>query len=328
MSVFSAFGGLRIAVVGDVMLDRYLYGRVDRVSPEAPVPVVDLKGTDARPGGAANVALNLKALGAQPLLAGVVGADAHAEELKALLTVSGIETTGLLADPARPTTTKTRIVAGSQQLLRLDEELKDDLNAQIQAGLLDWLQAEAAKGLHGILLQDYNKGVLTTGVIARCLALAAELGVPTLVDPKHRHFFEYKGCTVFKPNLKELSAALGQPLHGQAPAGLAPALGDLQNRMPHEYTLLTLSEHGVLLAPAQGPLVHLPAHRRHIADVSGAGDTVAATMLLAMAAGWLPARAAALANLAGGLVCEQPGVVPPDVQRLAEEAVKHGLDKD
>jgi rfaE bifunctional protein kinase chain/domain len=325
---------LRILVVGDLMLDRYLWGRVSRISPEAPVPVVDVVHEDARLGGAANVALNLRALGASVTLCGSIGTDANGVLFASILAEQGLSAEGLIRLDTRPTTTKTRILGGSQQMLRVDRELSAPLPpAEAQAVLqrLEQLLAPSAAGgaapYDAIVFEDYDKGLLAPELIAAVIgAPAVRAGqIPVLVDPKFRNFFAYAGCTVFKPNVKELGEALGQPLDRADVGGLKAAVSSLRQRMPHALTLLTLSERGVLLADAAGGYHHLPAHVRQIVDVSGAGDTVVSVMAVALAAGLAPPAAAALANLAGGLVCESVGVVPISAERLAAEAQAEGV---
>jgi len=312
--------GRRVLVVGDLMLDRYLWGRVDRISPEAPVPVVDVLREESRLGGAANVALNLLSLGAQPLLCGAIGPDGAGQTLRALLHQHGLSDEGLLICADRPTTAKTRVLGNHQQMLRIDHEDRSPLApddaerlAHDVVSLMDRLQIEA------LIFEDYDKGVLQPALISAATLHATRRNVPVLVDPKHRNFFAYSHCTVFKPNVKELNTALGLQVAANDLAGLQAAVDGLQNRMPHQATVLTLSEHGVLVCrPGHEPR-HIPAHIRQIRDVSGAGDTVVAVMAAALAGGVTVPEAAAVANLAGGLVCEVPGVVPIDPKRLTAE---------
>lgn len=319
---------LRLLVIGDLMLDRYLWGRVSRISPEAPVPVVDVTSEDARLGGAANVALNLRALGAAVTLCGTVGADANGELFTRILAEQGMAADGLITLETRPTTTKTRVIGGSQQMLRVDREqsapLPEAEAARVHARLA---QLVATGPFDAIIFEDYDKGLLSADVIQAVIQSpqVRQRNIPVLVDPKFRQFFAYSGCTVFKPNVKELGEALGQKLDRAELDNLKQAVLTLRQRMPHSHTLLTLSEQGVLLCDAQGQFHHAPAHVRQIMDVSGAGDTVVSVMAVGLAAGLEPPRAAALANLAGGLVCESVGVVPIDAQRLAAEAQHEGV---
>lgn len=316
---FPEFQQLCILVAGDLMLDRYLWGRADRISPEAPVPVVLVQEEEARPGGAANVALNLHALGVAVKLGGVIGQDAAGGELLALMESAGFGTGQVLALSDRPTTLKTRVLAQGQQMLRYDREENSPLPSEAEGRFLALL-LDALPGCHALIFQDYDKGALTPWLIRELTRAACEQGIPVMVDPKFRNFWSYAQCSLFKPNLKELAGGLGRSLGRQDRAAIAAGVAELRARMPHAHTLVTLSEEGMLLfGPGMESGLHLPAHRRRIADVSGAGDTVIAVAGAARAAGYTWAEAARLANLAGGLVCELPGVVPVDPARLAAE---------
>lgn len=311
---------LRLLVIGDLMLDRYLWGRVERISPEAPVPVVDIQRAENRPGGAANVALNLVALGAKPLLCGLVGSDADGDLLLDLATKAGFDTRLLLRSATRRTTLKVRIIGNGQQVLRVDQEDRDPLTpaewAALQAGLAPiWEEVE------GVILQDYDKALLASPLIQAVLSAAAARQIPVVVDPKFRQFHAYAGCTLFKPNLKELNEGLGLRLRGDDRPGLESAIRHLRQQMPHAHTLVTLGGDGMLLV-SEGEATHFPAHRRAIADVSGAGDTVISVMGAGLAAGLPPSAVTYYANLAGGLVCEAVGVVPLDPAALRREAAR------
>jgi len=323
--LFESFNRLRVLIVGDVMVDAYVWGRATRLSPEAPVPVVHVARTENRLGGAANVALNVQALGATPLLCAVVGTDAGGDQMLQLLHAHGLPAAGLVRSAARPTTVKQRILAHGQQLLRIDSEVETDLDAAESAQLLaayDDLLARADV----VIFEDYDKGVLSAAVIAECLARARQRGIPTVVDPKQKNFLAYRGCTLFKPNLKELREGL--KLEFGAPdadrAGFEAAVARLRAVLAPEIVLVTLSEHGVF-AQQDEQKTYLPAHLRTISDVSGAGDTVISIAACCVALGQPAAFTAALANLGGGLVCEQVGVVPVAKQRLLEEAQEAGL---
>lgn len=317
--------GRHALILGDAMLDRYIMGRAERLSPEAPVPVVAVEAEDARPGGAANVALNLAALGLRPHLLATVGDDPAAQTLAHTLHQAGIRAT-LVPLPGRPTTTKTRILARDQHLLRLDQEDDRDLTPDQARPLLNHLtDAWAPQAPAALLLQDYNKGVLTPPVIRAAITMARQRNVPTLVDPKHRHLAAYAGATWLKPNRHELETALDQPLHTATPGQVAQAVATFRNLLPHTHSLVTLAEGGMLWQGPDGPAAHWPAHLRRVRDVSGAGDAVVATLAAALVAGAPPAQAVALANLAGGLVCEIPGVAPVPAPRLWEEAQRLNL---
>jgi D-glycero-beta-D-manno-heptose-7-phosphate kinase len=316
---FPQFKQQQILVVGDVMLDRYIYGQVTRISPEAPVPVVHMRRTEDRLGGAANVALNIGALGGIPLLCSVVGNDADGQKLLEMLPQNGIAVHGTVVSNDRCTTVKTRVVGNHQQMLRLDSEDSFDLTAKESDALLARVADLLEKGGVGaVVLQDYNKGVLTAKTIPAIIALAQKKGVPVAVDPKKNNFFAYQHVALFKPNLKEVRDSL--------PFQIAPELDDLQRasehlraQLQHRWTMITLSDLGLFLDTSHEKGQIYPTFPRKIADVSGAGDTVIAVAALGLSAG-LPAREIALlSNLAGGLVCEVPGVVPVDRERLWEE---------
>ncbi len=303
-------------VVGDLMLDRYLWGRADRISPEAPVPVVEVIKEENRPGGAANVALNLRTMGAEVIVCGLVGKDSDGDLLLDQARIHGFRQELIFASPNRRTTVKVRVLAGTQHLLRVDREDKFPLSAEESALLTAKTIAEIAS-CDAIVLEDYDKGLLQPDFIQALIQEANRQNKPVLVDPKFRQFWQYAGCTVFKPNLKELNEALGLSLVKNDLSGIADASRLLQERMPHTYTLVTLSEQGMLLVPTGEAAIHIPAHPRQISDVSGAGDTVVGVAALSLAAGLEMKQAAYLANLAGGLVCEVAGVAPITPEWLA-----------
>lgn len=321
-SLFEAFNGKRVLVIGDVMTDAYINGNVSRMSPEAPVPVVDLSAQEQRIGGAGNVALNLIALGASAVLASVVGADTAGQELQQLLENANIDTSPLLVSSERKTTIKTRVLAGGKHLLRIDSEDQHDLNYQEESLLQQKITTCLNQGVDGILLEDYNKGVLTKTLIEWLISEANSRNIPVVVDPKKKNFLAYKGCTLFKPNLKELKEGLQLEFnYAKDTTALQKAIEQLQALLQCNYTFVTLSEYGVQLFDGQTHH-YLAAHKRNIADVSGAGDTVIATTCLSLICGAEPKLIAALANLAGGLVCESPGVVSIDKQQLKAEALQ------
>lgn len=318
--ITDGFSGIRAMVVGDVMVDAYLWGRVDRISPEAPVPVVQVTRRSARLGGAANVALNLRALGATPTVVSAVGNDAPAADLERLLAEQELEATGLIRLPGRRTTVKTRVISGGQHVVRVDEEMEGDLSPDEERAFLHHAIALMRKIEPAVLvLEDYDKGVLSPGVIAGLIAEAKQMRVPVAVDPKRQHFFAYREVDLFKPNLKELRDGLKLDIPpGDIPA-LSAAVKLLEARLANHASLITLSEHGIFAKQGTEETA-LPAHHRTIMDVSGAGDTVIAVAALCLALR-LPLRTiAAWANLAGGLVCEHVGVVPVDLHQLLAEA--------
>jgi rfaE bifunctional protein kinase chain/domain len=317
--------GTPVLVVGDVMVDAYLHGRVERISPEAPVPVVRVTHRSARLGGAANVALNLKALGAEPLVISVTGDDDAADTLRRLFHDQGLPSDGLLRSPLRTTTVKTRVISGHQHVVRVDEEqdepLGDSDEQRLMLELGDTLrQARPAV----VVVEDYDKGVMTPRVIAHLVEQAAALGIPVAVDPKKVNFLSYRGVALFKPNLKELREGLKTDVDPADPTSVGRAVALLEERLGNALSMVTLSEHGVYVHGPDGAHI-LPAHRRTIADVSGAGDTVIATAALALAQHLPPRSIAELANLAGGLVCEHVGVVPLDRTTFRSECLRLGL---
>ncbi len=305
----------RLLVLGDLMIDRYLWGQIDRISPEAPVPVVEVLREEARLGGAGNVALNLRAMGASVELIGLAGEDPEAELLTNLLLEAGLPATGLIREAGRKTTAKTRVLAGKQQVLRIDQETTRHITSATRAKVLASVE-EALANCDGIILQDYDKGLLSPELIADIVKLAG--GRPVFVDPKFQHFFDYQGVTLFKPNWRELATAMGHETRRPGLEIVLELVERLRRRMPHEQTLVTLGADGALWVGPKGEFHHLKGHPRDVADVSGAGDTVLAVMALALASGLSALEAGTYANLAGGLVCEEAGVVPIRPERLRE----------
>jgi D-glycero-beta-D-manno-heptose-7-phosphate kinase len=307
-SLEGAFSKARIAVIGDLMLDRYLFGSVSRISPEAPVPVLDIHRDEARLGGAANVGHNIHTLGATPVLIGVVGEDGKGARVRSLLEEIGLSTDGIFSDSSRPTTVKTRVVAGSQQMVRIDHEKKHAIHESVEDTIYGYL-AQQIDTLDGIILEDYNKGVLSTKLIRRVIELANTHSIPVFVDPKHDNFFEFKHVTVFKPNKKEIEDALGISLSNDEQ--LLRAGTKLLEMLHAENILLTLSERGMLLfEQGEKEPFAIPTRARQVADVSGAGDTVIATLAVAKACGASVREAAMIANRAAGLVVEELGIIP------------------
>lgn len=293
----------RIVVIGDAMLDIYLLGDVDRISPEAPVPVVTVHDRRYALGGAANVAANVAAIGAQVTLVAAIGDDRRGEQLRAELAAAGIRDDGVVVIPARPTTSKTRVVARNQQLVRIDEEEAALLGGDVLGDLRHRMK-QAIRHADAVLLEDYNKGVLTPAIIKESLALARQRGVPSVVDPKYRHFFEYTGATVFKPNRRELEAALGATVDLEH----ADALPAVMTKLEVDNLLLTLGAQGMALLDRTGAITRLPTQAREVFDVSGAGDTVTAWVGTALAAGATVREAAELANYAAGIEVGKAGV--------------------
>ena len=318
-NLFSAFKGMPVAVIGDMMLDTYVWGHVERISPEAPVPIVRVHRTDHRIGGAGNVALNLAALGADVSVLSMVGADPQGSRLRQMLESAGIGTVHLLESRSRRTTEKTRVMGRNQQMVRLDSEITEDLSGEEEQRLMSSLEGLFRDSLPRILIfEDYDKGVLTGNVIGRALTSCRAAGVMTAVDPKRKNFFAYRGVDIFKPNLKEVREALGLPDGEVDTDVLMDMHRRLKERLNHSVSLITLSEKGVFHACGEGAGV-IESHRRDISDVSGAGDTVIAAVALAYAATSDVGLSAAVANIAGGLVCEEVGTVAVDGNRLLEE---------
>jgi D-glycero-beta-D-manno-heptose-7-phosphate kinase len=311
------FRGKKIAVVGDMMLDSYYFGDASRISPEAPVPVVSVREERHRLGGAANVALNLLTLGAEPIPVGAVGDDNEGATFSALLKKRGISDEGLLWSDDRPTTAKTRVIAGSQHVVRVDRETTAPLSEQSRGRLFDVVASRVGE-LDAIILEDYNKGALAADLIARLLRLAEERGVVSAVDPKRENFFEYRNATVFKPNRKEAEDALRESAATEA--GVEALGAALLERLTPRYAVLTLGEKGMAVFGKDGTFKRLPTKARKVADVSGAGDTVISTLTLALAAGADIVEAATLANEAAGVVCGEVGVVPVESDELFQTA--------
>jgi D-glycero-beta-D-manno-heptose-7-phosphate kinase len=323
--LFEKFRHLRVMVIGDVMVDAYIFGKVDRISPEAPVPVVSVQKRLNRLGGAANVALNLKALGAEPVLCSVTGNDVKGKEFMQLLQEAQISGNGIVTSNERITTTKFRVIGNRAQMLRVDEEDTHDLNGNDQAALLGKIiHILEQSAVHAIVFQDYNKGVLTAELISRVIEQAKIHRIPVAVDPKKKNFQLYKGVTLFKPNLNELREGLGLDIRAKSAGSLGEAAMQIHQNQDVGTVMITLSEQGVFISHREEgkPLSqHLvPAHLRNISDVSGAGDTVISVAALCMACNLGEVETASLSNLAGGLVCEEIGVVPVNREKLLKEA--------
>jgi len=317
-NIVSSFAGKRIVVIGDVMIDAYIWGDVHRQSPEAPVPVVEVSRREARLGGAGNVALNIASLGALPIIATVSGASGRQEEFKKLMAEARLTDEAIIYSAERQTTIKTRVIAEGEHQLRVDEEQTDDILSKDEEALIRKVRDLIEQGVDAIIFEDYNKGVLTAGLIQKVIDMANEANVITTVDPKLKNFLAYNGCTLFKPNLKELKEGLSIEITEPSKEVLDAAVDQLRTAMPHVSTLITLSEYGVYFSAGDASGA-MPAHERNIVDVSGAGDTVIATATLCLAAGLELDRVANYSNLAGGLVCEHVGVVPIDKEALQKE---------
>jgi len=301
------------------MIDEYMLGKVHRVSPEAPVPIINLSKEEQRLGGAANVALNLQSLGATPILCSVVGNDKKGDDLLGLLQEREMPINGIVKSANRVTTVKTRVIGNNQHLLRIDAEDTHPLSTEEEVAFLDKVKRILTdERIDAVIFEDYNKGVLTPKVIETLVQLTSNLEIPSAVDPKKDNFWEYRGVTLFKPNLKELREGVGMNVTFQQTELFQEAIARLENELKNEITFVTLSEHGVFIK-RDDEQFYAPAHIRNIADVSGAGDTVISVATLCLSAGCSIETIAELSNLAGGLVCESSGVVTIDPELLVVE---------
>lgn len=315
-----SFVNYNVLVIGDVMIDSYMWGKVDRISPEAPVPVVSSNKIENRLGGAANVALNVQALGAVPILCSVIGNDDKGSIFYELLKKRNLSTQGIVVDNKRVTTVKTRIICDNQHLLRIDEEEDSNLHEHLEREFIEHIEKIInTTSINAIIFEDYDKGVITPLVIERIVDLANQKGIPTLVDPKKRNFAFYKNVTLFKPNFKELVEGLKLDFHDKTDyESIYSATKRLHEDYNMKFVLITLSEKGVFISDNEN-YATIPAEVRDIADVSGAGDTVISTASLCLASGMPVGEIARISNLAGGLVCEKVGVVPIDKALLIKE---------
>ena len=297
----------KVAIIGDIMLDRYLHGTIDRISPEAPVPVVRLRESSNMLGGAANVASNIRGLGAATYLFGVTGQDSYGDVVASLLDNMGIEQSGVIRTPSKPTTAKTRIMSHSQHVLRVDDEETGDVDESIQDQLLQAVLRFVINDRPDVVIMpDYNKGLLTREVIAGLMTIMRDHRIPVAVDPKDRNFFEYLGADIFKPNLREINA--------QLPYEVLPTIESLDNasrhlrdKLQHNLTCITLSDNGIYMDDGKSSGIY-PTNTQEIVDVCGAGDAVISIIVLARLAGLNMAELAMAGNYAGGIVCSHPGV--------------------
>jgi D-glycero-beta-D-manno-heptose-7-phosphate kinase len=316
--IFKAVANLNVLIIGDVMLDNYIWGAVERISPEAPVPIINVRKKDFRLGGAANVGLNIHALGARPILCALIGDDDDGKKLVHRLNEKSLSTAGIVKSKYRPTTVKTRIIASHQHVVRVDEESDIAANAEEETSLWESIQ-KLLPQCQVVIFEDYDKGVLTSTLIEKTIALANQNSIPTVVDPKKRNFLSYIGVTLFKPNLKELREGLKIEVDAGNQPQVEKAVALLKQKLNATGVMLTLSEHGVYI-DFENQKVKIPAHAREIADVSGAGDTVVSIVALCVALKLSPSIIASLSNLGGGLVCQHVGVVPIDKEELLQEA--------
>ena len=309
--ILNQFETKRVLIIGDAMIDAYMWGDIHRMSPEAPVPVVEIEKRESRLGGAANVALNIQSLGATPILFAAIGNDYQGDLFLNLMKEQNLSCEGIQKINNRNTTVKTRIISDNKHVLRVDEERTDTINDDNLSNQLEKMILE--NDFDVVIFEDYNKGLLSTKLIQKSIAAARQKGIPTIIDPKKDNFFAYKGVDVFKPNLKEIKEGLNVDFDVQSEAELSKNVEILRDKLDAKGIMLTLSEHGIYFQNSKN-VYREPAHKRNIIDVSGAGDTVVSVAALALACGLDSEYMMRIANLAGGLVCEKVGVVP--IQKL------------
>jgi D-glycero-beta-D-manno-heptose-7-phosphate kinase len=320
--LFTGFNNLNVLIIGDVMVDSYIWGKVERISPEAPVPIVSVEKRENRMGGAANVALNVKSLGANAILCSVIGHDQKGNEFLNLLVKEDMTNECIVRSNERLTTTKFRVFGNHSQMLRVDEEHTHNLKEKDFNLLIDKIkQLFENRRIDVIVFQDYDKGIINLPLINYVMAIAEQLNIPVVVDPKKKNFLNYKHVTLFKPNIKEIKEGLNLMLDYGIQSDLEKAVEKLAELIQAEMILNTLSDKGVYIKWKSGAQA-IPAHFRNISDVSGAGDTVISVAALCLALGIEAPDMAAIANLAGGLVCEEVGVVPIDKNNLQDEVIR------
>ncbi len=321
--LFESFNNKNILIIGDVMIDSYLWGDVNRISPEAPVPILSGIGRENRLGGAANVALNIQSLGAKPILCSVIGDDVMSHDFFKLLKKQKLTIDGIVKCTNRMTTVKTRVISQHQHLLRVDEEIctpiPEDTEEKMMAKIGMLIESNR---IDAIIFEDYDKGVITPSVIQKVVAISKEKGIPTLVDPKKRNFSDYKGVTFFKPNFKEFNEGCKLELKKGQHKELTIAAKKFQKEQEINILMITLSEHGVFINHNSNGASIVPAEIRNISDVSGAGDTVISVSALCLIENIEPHLIARIANMAGGLVCEESGVVPVKKELLLNECIQ------
>ncbi|MGB9702117.1 MAG: D-glycero-beta-D-manno-heptose-7-phosphate kinase [Candidatus Kapaibacteriota bacterium] len=318
--ILSKAENAKVAVIGDVMLDRFYWGNVNRISPEAPVPVVELNEETYHLGGAANVASNLKSLGLQPILLGVLGNDFAAQEFITLAKNSGLNSDGLFIDKSRSTTVKTRIIANNQHVARIDKETRAKISTDAQTFFENYLKS--INNLEAIIFEDYDKGVLSKELIQNIIAFAKKKNILVTVDPKQDNFFYYKGVDLFKPNKKEASLALGKKIDTKENVKQAGLI--LLESLQCKNLLITLGSEGMILFQEDGNIFSVPTRARQVSDVSGAGDTAIASYTAAIIGGANVIEAASIANFASGTVCEKPGVVSIEINDLLATIKRNG----
>ncbi len=317
--IFDQFSRMRVIVIGDAMLDTYLWGKVERLSPEAPVPIVSVTKRENRLGGAANVSRNLQALGSTPVLFSVIGDDDNGKEFQSLLGKREMVSKGIFVDSSRNTTVKNRIISSGKQIVRVDEETTQYISPEMEAKMLAAITQEIEENnIDVIVFVDYDKGIVTPSLFESVNRIAIEKNIPTAVDPKKRNFRNYKNVSLFKPNFKEFVEGTGLQIAKDDLEAIKASADQFKKEQNLKLIFITLSELGVFISNGVKEQYY-PVVIRDIADVSGAGDTVIAVASLALAAGLPPKVMAHMSNLAGGLVCERLGVVPVDAEQLRKE---------
>lgn len=314
--IFSEFNNKKVLIIGDAMIDAYMWGKINRMSPEAPVPIVDIQKHETRLGGAANVALNIQSLEAKPILCSVIGDDIHGKLFLELMKISNLSTTGILVSKKRRTTLKTRVIANEKHQLRVDEEDTEPIHLESQ--FINNIKNHI-NHCDVIILQDYNKGTLTKNLITEVITLANKLNIPTIVDPKKINFNTYYNCTVFKPNLSEIKEGMNIDFNANNQDEIQKATNKLLNKLKAKAILLTMSEKGISITQNK-EFEYTPAFKRKIIDVSGAGDTVISVASLCLTTKINFKLLSKLSSLAGGIVCEEVGVVPINKNKLLSEA--------
>ncbi len=323
--IFDRFKEMQAVVIGDAMVDSYMWGKVERVSPEAPIPIVTVTQRENRLGGAANVSLNLQALGATPYLFAIIGNDDKGRKFRKLLKKNKLSCDGIFIDPNRNTTVKNRIISKGQHIARVDEESTDFIEPEMEISLVAAIEKLIRnKKIDVIIFVDYDKGVITPTLFDKINKLAKEKEIPVSVDPKKRNFHHYTDVSLFKPNFKEFVDGIGIPLKKGDLETLKKMAVEFKQKQNFKLIFITLSELGVLISNGVKEQYY-PAEIRYIADVSGAGDTVISVASLAMAAGLHPKITALMSNLAGGLVCEKLGVVPVSKEQLIKEMLSQKI---
>lgn len=317
--LFQQFQDKHILIIGDVMLDRYLYGSVNRISPEAPVPVLDYESTDNRLGGAANVALNILAMGGKVSLIGMTGEDEENEIFRRLLRNASIPDQWLCSHSSRSTTLKTRVMSRGQHLLRVDREDRSAPLPEVEDAVLNFIHQSIGEDKpEGIILQDYNKGMLTRRIVEQTIGIAKNQRIPVFVDPKTELISAYAGCTVFKPNLHEASTIIGRQIDVNE-SDLENAVIELQDLVDHTISLITLSDKGLFLKRKGSKGIYVPPIPQEVADVCGAGDSVISVLAMCYLSGANDEMIAKISNIAGHLACRYPGVVPVSLKQLKAE---------